>query len=328
MKKMLSGIKPSGELTLGNYIGAISQFVKLQDDYEMLIFVADLHAITVNQDKLELKKNIRDTLALYIACGLDPEKVTLFCQSDINEHAELGYLLQCNSYLGELNRMTQFKDKKLKQKDESLTCALYTYPTLMAADILIYDADYVPVGDDQKQHVELTRDIAERFNNKYGNTFKIPDVLITKIGKRIKDLQDPNKKMSKSDEDSKGCILLLEDINNVKKKIMSAQTDSDMKVLYDEINKPGISNLINIYSCLTNMEIKEVEIKFQNSNYGQFKNEVAETVINTLEIIQSKYNEIINNDLINSLFDKGYQKLKPLAEAKLKIVKEKIGLGR
>ena len=209
MERMLSGIKPTGKLTLGNYIGALSHFVKLQDKYEMIVFIANLHAITVNMDSRELEKNTRDMAALYLACGLDPDKATIFKQSDVLEHAYLGYVLACNSYMGELSRMTQFKDKTSKVKNESIPTGLFIYPTLMAADILLYDPKYVPVGEDQKQHVELTRNIANRFNNKYGETFVVPEPIIPQYGAKIKSLTDPTKKMSKSEEDGdKGCIYL------------------------------------------------------------------------------------------------------------------------
>lgn len=251
MERMLSGIKPSGKVTLGNYIGAIRNFVKYQDEYELYIFIANMHAITVPQNKLELKKNTIDLAMLYIACGLDPNKTTLFVQTDVLEHANLGFVLNCNTYMGELNRMTQYKDKIAKNPNGSHTVGLFTYPCLMAADILLYDPDYIPVGDDQKQHVELTRDLAERFNAKYGETFKVPNPITSKTGSRIMSLQDPTKKMSKSDdENDKGCIYLLDDPNIARKKIMSAVTDSDCVIKYDLINKPGISNLLSIYSAL------------------------------------------------------------------------------
>ena len=210
MKRMLSGIKPTGQLTLGNYIGALRNFVNYQDDYEMIVFIANLHCITEYQDPADLRKNLTDAVALYMACGLDPKKATIFLQTDVHAHAELGYIMACNTYLGELNRMTQFKDKSAKG-EKNMTAGLYTYPCLMAADILLYDADYVPVGEDQKQHVELTRDIAQRFNNKYGETFVVPEPLIAKVGARIMSLSDPSKKMSKSDEANKGCIYLLDE---------------------------------------------------------------------------------------------------------------------
>ena len=249
MKRMLSGIKPTGQLTLGNYIGALKEFVKYQNDYEMYVFIANLHTLTVFQDPQELNKNLMDTVALYLACGLDPQKTNIFMQSNVMEQAQLGFIMACNTSLGELNRMTQFKDKQAKG-EEGLTAGFYVYPTLMAADILAYQPDYVPVGDDQKQHVELTRDVSIRMNNKYGELFNVPQPLIAKVGARIMSLSDPTKKMSKSDESNKGCIYLLDDPKVAYKKVMSAVTDSFAKVAYDPINQPGISNLLVIHSSL------------------------------------------------------------------------------
>lgn len=328
MERLISGIKPTGGLTLGSYIGAIKQYVELQRDYESYVFVADMHAITVPQDRDELRKNIKDIVAVYIACGLDPEETTIYIQSENPYHAQLSWILECHTYLGELNRMTQFKDKNQKEGNQNLSCGLYTYPVLMASDIIIYDADIVPVGEDQKQHVELTRNVAERFNNKYGYTFKVPKPVVPKEGARIKDLQDPTKKMSKSDEDHKGCILLLDDEIIIRKKIMSAVTDSDNKVHFDEQNKPGISNLMTIYGSLSNISIEEVEDKFKDSNYGTFKKEVADAVVNTLIPIQKRYNEIINSSLIDDVLDRGIKKVREMAKNKCLDVQKKIGLGR
>jgi len=217
MKRMLSGIKPTGQLHLGNYIGALSKFVEYQDEYEVIAFIANLHTITVYQEPKELQKNLKDCVALYLACGLDPNKTTIFLQTDVMEHAQLGFILCCNTYMGELNRMTQYKDKIAKD-EKNISCGIFTYPTLMSADILIYDADFVPVGEDQKQHVELCRDVAIRFNNKFGNTFKVPEPLIPKVGARIMSLSDPSKKMSKSDETNKGCIYLLDNLKTARKE--------------------------------------------------------------------------------------------------------------
>lgn len=326
MKKLLSGIKPSGSLTLGNYIGAIKNFVEMQKDYESYIFVADLHAITVPQPKEELKKNIKDILALYIASGLHMDHTTIFLQSENPYHTELSWMLECHTYLGELNRMTQFKDKTAKG-ESNLSAGLYTYPILMASDIILYDADVVPVGEDQKQHVELARNLVERFNNKYGETFKMPTPIITKVGARIKDLQDPTKKMSKSDTD-KGTIYLLDDLDVIRKKIMSAVTDSDTQVRFDEVNKPGISNLMTIYSSLTGKSMPEIEELFKSSNYGIFKGAVADVVVKEIEMLQAKYKEVINSNMINEILDKGLEKTLPMAKAKCEEVKEKIGLSR
>lgn len=328
MKRLVSGIKPTGEVTLGNYIGSIRQFIEMQKNYESFIFVADLHALTVYNDPKTLNERIKKLVALYLACGLDPKSTTIFVQSENLYHSALSWVLECNSHIGELNRMTQFKDKTKDKNNEAISCGLYTYPVLMASDILIYDADVVPTGIDQKQHVELARNIAERFNNKYGKTFKIPEPVIPEVGAKIKDLQNPTKKMSKTEENPKGYILLLEDPATARKKIMSAVTDSEAIVKYDEVNKPGISNLMTIYSSLTNKSFEEIENEFNGCNYGTFKTKVADTVVELLTSIQTKYNEIINSNLVNEVLDEGLQKVLPISETKLKEVYKKIGLGR
>ena len=290
MKRILTGLQPTGGITLGNYIGSIKQMVKYQEEYESYIFVADLHSITISQDPKELKNNIKSLVAIYLACGIKPEKNTIFIQSDNNWHNNIAWLLECNTYFGELSRMTQFKDKS--KKNVNFSAGLFTYPVLMAADILAYDADIVPVGIDQKQHVEITRDIALRFNKKYGETFKIPEPLISDSGTKIMDLVNPEIKMSKSNENQKGVIRLLDDPETIRKKIMSATTDSGCEVKFDPINKPGVSNLMNIYVSLTNKTLDEVEKEFSNSNYGEFKKAVADVVVEELVKIQNKYNEI------------------------------------
>lgn len=328
MKRLVSGIKPTGELTLGNYIGSIRQFIAMQKEYESLIFVADLHALTVYNDPQILNERIKKLVAVYLACGLNPEETTIFLQSENLYHTALSWVLECNSHIGELNRMTQFKDKSQGKNNESISCGLYTYPVLMASDILIYDADVVPTGIDQKQHVELARNIAERFNNKYGRIFKIPEPVIPEVGAKIKDLQNPTKKMSKTEENPKGYILLLEDPEIARKKIMSAVTDSESVVRYDEENKPGISNLMTIYSSLTNKSFKEIEAEFVGCNYGTFKTKVADAVVELLANIQSKYNEIVNSDLVNKVLDEGIKKVLPLSKNKLTEVYQKIGLER
>ena len=325
-KRMLTGLQPTGVITLGNYIGAIKQMVELEDKYESFIFIADMHAITINQDPKTLKENIRSLVALYLACGINPNKNTIYIQSDNPFIGSISWMLECNSYYGELSRMTQFKDKSKKNKN--FTSGLLTYPILMAADIISMDTDYVPVGIDQKQHVELARDIAERYNKKYGKTFVIPEPIIKSNGTKIMDLQYPDKKMSKSSENQKGVIRLLDDLSVVRKKIMSATTDSEMIIKYDVINKPGISNLINIYSALTNSSINEVEDKFKNSNYGEFKKEVANVVVSTLEEIQKKYNEILNSKYIDEILDKGRDKNIEISEKIYNKMKKDIGLGR
>lgn len=328
MKRLLSGIKPTGELTLGNYIGAISQFVKMQSDYETFVFVADLHALTIYNDPSLLKERIRNIIAIYIACGLDPKHTTLFIQSENVYHNNLAWVLECNSYMGELSRMTQFKDKSKDKNETAISCGLFTYPALMAADILIYDADVVPVGIDQKQHVELARNLAMRFNNKYGETFKIPEPIIPQEGAKIYDLMNPNKKMSKSDESGKGCIMLLEDPEKAKKKIMSAVTDSDLKVYYDKDNKPGVSNLLVIYSSLKEISIEEATEKFKDSNYGEFKKCVALEVEEFLKNLQKKYREVLDSGMVDKILDKSNEKVRKLAEEKVRKVYGKIGVGR
>ena len=326
MKKILTGLQPTGNITLGNYIGAIKQMKVLQDNYDSYIFVADMHAITIPQDREELIKNRRDLIALYLACGIDPNKNTIFMQSENPYHTNLAWILECNSYFGELSRMTQFKDKS--SKHANFTTGLFTYPVLMASDILLYDIDYVPVGVDQKQHVELTRGLAERFNKKYGDTFKIPEPLISKTGTKIMDLVNPTIKMSKSAENKKGVIFLLDDVDIARKKIMSSTTDSECVVKYDPENKPGITNLINIYSALTDMSIEDVESKFNGKNYGEFKKCVADVVVDFLTIIQAKYNEYINSDVIDKILDSGIEKVNKEAKMKYELVKEKVGLIR
>ena len=327
MKKiLLTGLKPTGSLTLGNYIGAIKQMKEMQDEYVNYLFVSDMHAITVPNDSDTLHKNIRDFLALYLACGIDPKKNIIYLQSDIEYIPSISWLLECNTYYGELSRMIQFKEKS--KKNANFTSGLLTYPVLMASDILAVDADYVPVGIDQKQHVELTRDIAIRFNKKYGETFKIPEPLVTSVGTKIMDLVDPTKKMSKTEENPKGVICLLDSPESAKKKIMGATTDSEMCVRFDMDNKPGISNLINIYASLMNIEIKDVEEKFANSNYGEFKREVALVVSNFLEDIQKRYNELINSNEIDKILDNGANIVREIAKKKYTDMREKIGVCR
>lgn len=326
MKKILTGLQPTGEITLGNYIGSIKQMVKLQEKYDSYIFIADLHSITVPQDPKALRNNIKKLLALYLACGIDPKKNTIYIQSENEYHTNVSWLLECTSYFGELSRMTQFKDKS--QKNKHFTAGLFTYPVLMAADILIYDADYVPVGIDQKQHVELARDIAERFNKKYGETFKIPEPYISTSGTKIMDLTDPIHKMSKSNENEKGIIRMLDNPNMIKKKIMSAVTDSDMKITFDMKNKPGISNLINIYSAITNKKIKDIEEEFKDSNYGEFKKSVADVVVTEITNIQKKYNEIMKSNELDKILDKGINTTRKIAKEKYELMKIKMGLGR
>ncbi|MBQ9314820.1 MAG: tryptophan--tRNA ligase [Clostridia bacterium] len=325
-KKMLTGLQPTGVITLGNYIGAIKQMVDYQEKYDSIIFIADMHAITIPQDPETLANNIRQLIALYIACGIDPKKNTIFLQSENPYHANISWMLECNTYFGELSRMTQFKDKS--KKNANFSAGLFTYPVLMASDILAYDVDYVPVGIDQKQHVEIARDIAIRFNKKYGETFKVPEPLIRAEGTKIMDLQSPDKKMSKSSENQKGVIRLLDDTAVIRKKIMSATTDSMGKINFDIENQPGISNLINIYVSLSGMSKEDVVEKFAESNYGTFKTAVADLVVEEIEKIQKRYNDLINSEELDRILDVGIEKALKTSREKYELMKQKIGLRR
>jgi len=328
--RILSGIQPTNVVTLGNYLGAMKNFVDMQNkfpDADILIFVADLHSLTVPRDRLEIKKNIKTLAALYLAIGLDPKRVHLFIQSEVPEHSELAYVLECNSYIGEMERMIQFKEKSQKQ-GEAVTTGLLTYPCLMAADILLYDTNYVPVGEDQRQHIEITRTIAERFNNKYGETFTMPEAYIEKSGARIMSLQDPEKKMSKSDPNPKGYITLLDDINEAKNKIRRAVTDSIGIIKYDPINQKGLANLMNIYSLLANISFKDIEIKYEGKGYQEFKEDLALIVGDELLKIQTKYQEVLSSGQLDSILDNGRDYAHKLALRKIEKVYHKIGIGR
>jgi tryptophanyl-tRNA synthetase len=324
--RILTGLQPSGELTLGSLIGGISQSIKYQDEYDSFIFVPDMHSITVEQDPKLLKERIRKNVALYIASGIDPKKNTIYVQSDNLYHANLSWILECNTYIGEASRMTQFKEKS--KNKENVSVGLFTYPILMAADILLYSPKYVPTGQDQKQHVELARDIAIRFNNKYGETFRVPEPMIPEIGAKIQDLQDPTKKMSKSSDNPKGIIYLLDEDEVIRKKIMSAVTDSDNKVYYDRDNKPGISNLLTIYCAVKKMKMEEAEKYFKDFQYGEFKKTVADAVIGYLQPIKERYNELINSDEIDKILEEGNKKAEEIAKEMYLKVKEKVGLGK
>ncbi|MBN0919509.1 tryptophan--tRNA ligase [[Mycoplasma] gypis] len=328
MKKLISGIKPTGELTLGNYLGALKNFIDLQNDYEAYYFVADLHALTTgDNDPKELAKARKDVVALYLACGLDPNKSSIFYQSQVMEHGMIQWLLTNETTLGELNRMTQFKDKSqkaLKQGNgtESIPTGLLMYPTLMAGDILLYNADVVPVGEDQTQHVELTRNIARRVNNKYKTNLKVPEAFVPKVGSRIKDLQEPTKKMSKSDRTSKGTIYLLEDPQQAYKKILKAVTDSEGKVYASE-EKPGVTNLLNIYASLKSITLQEAQEYFKEHNYKEFKEEVALEVKNLLEDIQQKYKLAL--EMIEEVTHQGAKKASVIASQTLQELMKKMG---
>ena len=331
MKTLVSGIQPTGKLTLGNYLGAIKQFVALQNTLEegdeFFVFIADLHAITVPQIPADLRNAVKSLAAIYLACGLNPEKITLFIQSEVTEHAELGYLMQTISYIGELERMTQYKDKMQKQT-QGVSSALLTYPVLMAGDILLYNANFVPVGEDQKQHLELTRNLAERFNSRYSETFNVPNPLITKTGAKIMSLQDPTKKMSKSDPLEKSCIYLLDDEATIKRKIASAVTDSDGVISYDPVNKPGIANLLTILSATTLVPIDELVKKYKDANYSTFKADVAEAIVNELKPIQARYNELLKTQELDNVLNQGREKASYFARKTLTKVKRKMGILR
>ena len=326
MKRSLSGIKPTGNLTLGNYIGALKNFKKFQDDYENFIFIADLHALTLPIDPVELRNNTKDIVAFYIAAGLDPEKTTIFLQSDVSAHSEINSILQNYLYMGELSRMTQFKDKSKKMNENAIGLGLFAYPVLMCGDILLYNADIVPVGEDQKQHVELCRDLVHRFNNRYNKEiFKMPEPIIPKVGARIMSLSDPTRKMSKSDP--KGDIFLKDDLNVVRKKIMSAVTDLGSDIYYDPENKPGISNLIQIYASLKDISIEETENIFKDCHkYGEFKKAVADVVVDVLAPFQEKYKEVLASGKIDEILDEGAKRASYIANKTLNKVKKTVGL--
>ena len=326
MKRILTGLKPTGDLTLGNYIGAIKQMVNMQDEYDSYLFVADLHALTIYQDPKELSERIRKFIAMYIACGIDPEKNTIYIQSENEYIPAISYLLECTTTYGEASRMIQFKEKS--KQNSNFSVGLLTYPVLMAADILYCDSDYIPVGIDQKQHVELARNVAERFNNKYGKTFTLPEPLLSESGTKIYDLKNPTKKMSKSEENPVGVISMFDDADTIRNKIMKATTDSDNLIKYDAENKPGISNLLNIASSITNRSIKDIEDEFNGIGYGEFKKYVAEVTSNHIMEIQNKYNELINSDKLDKILDEGIEKSRKLAKEKYELMKEKMGVVR
>ena len=325
-KIILSGIQATGKLTLGNYLGAIDNWVKMQEEYECYYMIANLHSLTVRNDPETLRNNTLKIIAIYVAAGLDPEKNNIFIQSQVKEHAELGWILNCYTYMGELSRMTQFKDKSFKHAD-NINAGLFTYPVLMAADILLYQANLVPVGADQMQHLEIARDIAERFNKIYGKTFVIPEGYITKTSGRIMGLQDPTSKMSKSATNLNDVIFLEDEPEVILKKFKKAVTDSENIVKFDPENKPGVSNLMQIYGSVTSKTMEEVEKEFEGSGYGNFKTKVAEAVVEKLEPIQKKYKELLNNpEYLEKIYKKGADNARKLASKTLDTVKEKIGI--
>ncbi|MTI49575.1 tryptophan--tRNA ligase [Sporosalibacterium faouarense] len=323
-KVIFSGVKPSGDLTLGNYLGAIKNWVDLQDEYDCYYCVVDMHAITVHQEPKDLRKRTLEILAQYIAAGIDPEKNTMFIQSHVSAHAELTWVLNSMSYMGQLNRMTQFKEKS-KDNADNLNAGLFTYPVLMASDILLYQADLVPVGDDQKQHLELARDLAERFNNRYSPTFVVPEIYTSKVGSRIMGLQDPTSKMSKSGDNENDYILLIDSPKATEKKIKRAVTDSLNKVRYSD-DQPGIKNLITIYSKMTGESVESIEAKYEGVGYGKFKSDVAEVVNEGLQPIRDEFERLMNNkDYLEDVYMNGANAAERVARKTLRKVYKKVG---
>lgn len=328
METMITGVRPTGNITLANYIGGIRKFVEQQYDYNSLIFIADIHGLTSYIDPEEIRNNILDITAMYMACGIDVEHTALFMQSDVLEHCNLGFLVAFQCGVGELSRMTQYKSKRKELSKNDKDMGLFIYPTLMAADILLYDAKVVPVGADQRQHIEKTRDLGERFNKIYGNTFKLPDYQIPRVGAKIMNLQNPSEKMSKSaPKDDKGTLFMFDDIEISRKKIMSSCTDSENKVYFDEENKPGISNLISLMAAITNREIEDIEKEFQDSNYKDFKIAVADQVCDFIKNVQEKYFKYREDEeLLKKILKNGADKARSYASNKLVEVRKKVGL--
>ncbi len=322
MKRVFSGVQPTGQIHLGNFI-TMQNFVKLQDTHDCIYCIVDLHSITVPQNPQELYNHSLELAALYVAMGIDPKKATIFIQSHVPAHAELAWLLQCNIYMGELSRMTQFKDKSSKSK--AFSTGLFTYPTLMAADILLYDTDYVPVGNDQKQHLELTRDVAIRFNNKFGDTFIVPEPYISQVGARIMALDDPTSKMSKSNKNEHSKISVLDSPEKIKKSIMKAKTDSEGIIRYDEQNKPEISNLMTIYSVLSDYSIEDIEKKYEGEGYGTFKKDLVQVIVNKLSPIQERYKEILETGEILDILREGAKRAESIAKPVLQRTYKQMG---
>lgn len=327
METLFSGIQPSGIPTLGNYIGALKQFGEVQDDYDCFFCIVDQHAITVPQDRLKLRKQIRQLAAIYLASGIDPEKSTLFIQSEVSAHVQASWMLTTIASIGELERMTQFKDKSQKQT-EGIPAGLLTYPPLMAADIVIYNSNIVPVGDDQKQHIELTRNLVDRFNTRFNDILVKPEIRMPKVGGRVMSLQDPTKKMSKSDDNQKNYISLLDEPNVAAKKIKSAVTDSDGIIQFDRENKPGISNLLSIYSSLTDESVDTLVERYQDAGYGTFKVDLSEVVKQFLTDFQERYNAFYNSDQLDVILDEGRDKAQKASFKTLKKMEKAMGLGR
>lgn len=327
METLFSGIQPSGIPTLGNYIGALKQFAEVQDDYDCFFCIVDQHAITVPQDRLKLRKQIKQLAAIYLASGIDPDKSTLFIQSEVPAHVQAGWMLTTIASVGELERMTQYKDKAQKRTD-GIPAGLLTYPPLMAADIVLYNTNIVPVGEDQKQHMELTRNLVERFNSRYNDVLTKPEIRMPKIGGRVMSLQEPTKKMSKSDDNQKNFISLLDEPHIAAKKIKSAVTDSDGIIKFDRDNKPGISNLLSIYSSLTDESIQDIEQKYEGEGYGKLKSDLAEIVKDFLTTFQEKYNAFYQSEELDIILDKGRDKAHKASMKTLKKMEKAMGLGR
>ncbi|MFA5503221.1 MAG: tryptophan--tRNA ligase [Bacilli bacterium] len=323
-ERILTGIKPTGKLTLGNYLGVLKHLPKLEERGESFIFIADLHALTLPIEPQELKQNSIDIAAFYLAAGLNPKKTTLFLQSSVSAHAEMNAIMQNYLYMGELSRMTQFKEKTQKTKSAAIGLGLFAYPVLMASDIILYDATVVPVGEDQVQHVELTRNLVNRFNNRYGPVLSMPKAEIRKVGARIMSLSDPTKKMSKSDV--KGDVYLKDDLQTIRKKIMSAVTDSGEEIKYDPLNKPGISNLLSIYASIKDISIKDAEKIFKTSRYGEFKKAIADAVCEDLGAFQERYRKIIADKTYEIVLKNGALKARKIADETLHRVKNAVGL--
>lgn len=322
--RIFSGIQPSGNITIGNYFGALKNWVEMQNDYESLFCVVDMHAITVRQEPAKLRAKTKELLALYIATGLDPELNIIYPQSHVRQHAELAWILNCFTYMGELNRMTQFKDKSVKN-ETNINAGLYTYPVLMAADILLFQTDVVPIGADQKQHLELSRDLAQRFNNLYSETFKVPEPFFGKVGARIKSLQEPEAKMSKSDPNPNGAISLLDAPNIINNKIKRAVTDSIGEVNYSD-DQPGVKNLIDIYCCSTGETVEEALNRLEGQNYGTLKRNVSEALVEELKPVQKRYNEIVHDkEYLDDIIKTNSEKASYIAEKTLRKVKKKVG---
>jgi len=332
MKTIFSGIQPSGTPTIGNYIGAMKQFIELQNEYNCYFCIVDEHAITVPQEPQNLRQQIRSLAALYLAVGLNPQKATIFIQSEVSAHAEAGWIIQCNTSIGELERMTQFKDKSQKNGRAGVSAGLLTYPPLMVGDIVLYNADLVPVGDDQKQHLELTRDFVERFNKRYAQKnqeiLTMPEVKIAEQGSRIMSLQEPTKKMSKSDTNVKGFISMLDEPAVIRKKIRSAVTDSTGVIEYNKEEKPGITNLLNIYSAATGQTVEELVQAYEGKGYGDFKADLAEAVVALLEPIQVRYQELLASEELDMILDEGAENARQVANKTLQRMKNAVGLGR